>query len=50
MAQLHGRARNVAELSDYPVAIFNDRADPHGIIVVVVVKWAVAPRLLFEKD
>ena len=37
MAQPHVRARTVAKLSDYLVAILNDRVDPHGIIVVVVV-------------
>lgn len=38
MAQPHGRARTVAKLSNYLVAILNDRADPHRIIVVVVVE------------
>ena len=45
IAQLHGRARTIAKLSNYLVAILNDRAHPHGIIFVVVVEGQ--PLLLY---
>jgi hypothetical protein len=38
MAQPQGRARTIAKLSNYLVTTFNNRADSHGIIVVVVIE------------